>query len=315
MLTRLFNNISVQAGIIAFISLIVLNTAGIYLIDIQDVTLSFGEHKIVFGTSIIRLFYVLISSFVPIIYATNVNSLGVFPGSFQKSILFGISFLLLIELQFSIELILALPFILLAFQKLFKIGNLADPRPLLFDIGVIAGFVSLFFVEAIVLIAFCWLAILVFRTFNVKTILIPVVGLFAAYTLAFFVSFIWDGFEFLNILKHQYQKIEWGFIDYDFGVLLNLLGLLFLGLVSMINVLKSIVKATVFKRQVITLCIGLILLSILLASSQKSSVNLLAFMIFPLSILLYDFLLSLKKWWQKDLIYLVLIFNLVLVLI
>lgn len=315
MLTRLFNNISVQAGIIAFISLVVLNIVGVYLLDIQDVTFGFGENKIVFGTSIIRVLFVLISTFVAIIYGTNVNSLGVFPSTFQNSILFGISFLLLIELQFSLELIFALPIIMLAFQKLFKVGTVADPRPLLFDIGVIAGFSSLFFVEAIVLLAFCWLAVLVFRTFNLKTILIPIVGLFAAYTVCFFVSFIWEAFDFLAIIKNQYQQIEWSFVDYDFGVLLNLSGLLFLGLVSMLSVLKSIVKTTVLKRQVITLCIGLILLSIVLASSQKSAVHLLAFMIFPLTIILCDFLLNLKKWWQQDLIYLVLILNLVLVLI
>lgn len=315
MLTRLFSNISVQAGIIALISLLVLNTTSVYFIDFQGLRLHIAGGEFVFGTILIKVLFVLICTSVAIIYATNVNSLGILPGSFQKSILFGMAFLLIVQFQINIKLLIALPLILLSFRKIFKVGILPDPRHLLFDIGVIAGILSLFYVEAIVLIPFCWMASLIFRSFNVKTIIIPAIGLFAAYTLAFFVSFIWPEFQFIQILKNQYSQIAWGFFKFDFQLILNLSGLLLLGLISMLNVLKSIGKATVFKRQVLSLCIGLILLTLIFAFSQKSSENLLVFMIFPLGILLYDFLLSLNKWWQKDLIYMVLMLNLVMVLL
>lgn len=313
MLTRLFSNISVQAGIIALISLLILNATSIYFIDFQGLSLKIGQNTIVFGTNLIKVLFVLISSVVAIIYSTNVNSLGILPAAFQKSVLFGFSFLLVVQFQLTLEILFALPLIMLAFRKIFKVGMLPDPRHLLFDVGVIAGILSLFYVEAIVLISFCWMASLIFRSFNVKTIIIPVIGLFAAYTIAFFLSFVWSEFDFFEIIKNQYIQIQWDFTEFDFQLILNLSGLLLLGLISLVNVLKSIVKATVFKRQVMSLCLGLILLTLVFTLSQKSAGHLLVFMIFPLGIVLYDLLLSLKKWWQKDLIYLILILNLVLV--
>lgn len=315
MLTRLFSNISVQAGIIAVLCLLILNTAGVYFLDFQGFNFQISGNSFVFGTSLIKVLFVFISTIVAIVFASNVNSLGIFPASFQKSIFFGISFLLIIPFPFQWELILALPLILLSFRKIFKIGMLDDPRHLLFDIGVIAGLISLFYVEAIIMVSFCWMASLIFRSFNIKTIIIPIIGVFAAYTLAFFLSFIWPDFKLTEILRAQFVQIEWSFVDFDFKKIIKLSGLLLIGLLAIFNVFMSIVKATVFKRQVLTLCIGLILVCLALAISQRSLENLLVFIIFPLAIILNDFLLSLKKWWQQDLVYLLLLANLIFIFI
>lgn len=315
MLTRLFNNISIQAGIITGLSLILLSGVSVYFIEIQDLRLEFLNFNLVFGTSLIKLIFVFTISIVALIFASNVNFLGIFPAAFQQSMLFGFSFLLISQFQVSLNLLLALPLILLAFRKIFKIGMLDDPRHLLFDIGLISGIISLFYIQSVILICFCWTASLIYRSFNIKTIIIPVIGLFAAYTSAFFLSYLWPEFEFLTILKNQYSQLKWGFASHSGEIGVKLLGLLLLGFVAMLNTLKNIGKATVFKRQVLSLCIALPLIGILWAASQESSDQLLVFMIFPIGIILYDFILSLKKWWQQDLIYLILILNLVLVLL
>lgn len=315
MLTRLFSNISLQSALASVLAIALLAVIGVYIADIQEFNLNFGFFSFLIKPILVQVLYVLIVAFSSIAFASIINSLGIMPGAYQITVLFGIQLLIFTVGTIQMEIILAIPLLVLAFHKLFKIGIVPDPRSELFDIGVITGIISLFLIEGLALIFICWAACLVFRALNVKTLLVPIIGVFALYSILFVVGFFFTEENFSEFMVGRYKEISLNVIQYDLRVLLSLLGVILVSLAGIAEVIRNLGKAVVFKRQIMSVSIGVLIIIIGLSLIQTQAENILFMAVFPISILQYNLLLNLNKWWQKDLVYLVLLANLIFLFI
>lgn len=314
MLTRLFSNISLQAGISSVLVMVCATIAVVYVVEIPEYHYQLEGFSLVLSPFWIKTGLLFIVPLSSLFFANTINSLGILPGAFHITILFGLQ-LLLFSIEFlHIEMLFSLPFFVFAFKKLFKIGLVVDARTALFDLGLLAGFISFFFVEGVIIVPFCWAACVIFRCISIKTVLVPVLGVLALYSILFTISFFFTDFDFVSHIIGQWQSISLNVMQYDYLVLLQLSPIIVLSLIAIVDVVRKIVKATVFKRQVISLTIVLLVVIVLLSLIQNKSVSIYFLAAFPISIVQYQLIISCPRWWQKDLIYLVVLASFALIL-
>lgn len=314
MLTRLFSNLSLQSAISAFVALFILTLLACYLLDFQVLLPFYPATELDFADTIFKISLLIILPIVSLVFNGVTQSLGILKGSYHVAVICGLQLLAFFTLSLPFESLMAIPFAVLAFYKVFRLNDQVDPRRDIFDIGVISGFMTLFLPEGILFLVMAWSALFIYSLPNIKNLIIPIMGFFSVYTLTFPFFFLSDT-SFVDFMLNQYQSVEFGIRTINLELLLKLIPILLTLVWGVYELLKNIGKATVKKRQVLTLNLTLLTLIVVAGFVVKEPQKVLVFGVFPASVLQANLVLRLKKKWTQDLIYILIVSSITLLLL
>ncbi len=215
----------------------------------------------------------------------------------------------------SLNLVLALPLLVLIFIKLPCIHDPSRLPFVLFDVGTLIGVSSILIPQTIIFLLISWFAIFSFGTIYFRAFLMPLVGIFAVWFLTASLL-IFSGISVAEFYLSIFSKIEFGIL---FSIAENeswkWIPLAALSLLSLLFALGGFARTSVLERRTFTYATlsFLILLSIGIFSSGAS--NVWAWLCLPLTIFLLKSLENLKKHWQRDLVYLFLMIHVAVFLV
>ena len=217
------------------------------------------------------LFYILMSSYFPYAFVNE----GVFLSNF---ILF------------------------FAFRRIYSLRSSLETKEKIFDSSFWIGIAMLFYIWSFLYVILVYAAIFIFRKIDWKNFIIPIIGLltpiFLSYT--YLLAF--------NDLGRFYQM--WNF-DFDFSFQAYnsakfLIPLILIGVISLIAIYpttqRSLLAKIDFKSTwsvLLTHIVVSLIISIIAIDKNGSE---LTFMLFPLSILLANYLQVINRYWLKEMI-------------
>ena len=216
-------------------------------------------------------------------------------------ILFYILFYALFPMAFVNGGIFVSNFLLLfAFRRIYSLRSTLHTREKIFDSAFWIALASFFYVWAIAYVLLLYVAILVFRKMDWRTLLIPLVGLATPIFLLYVFTLAFDDVEgFQSIWTYDYSIDLKPYGERSF--LIPLLILLVLTIISILPTTKRALIAKIdFKATWQLLIFHIVIgLSIAMIAPVKDGSEW-SFVFFPLSILFANYLQLLNKYWYKE---------------
>jgi hypothetical protein len=315
MLTRLFNNLSLQSGISAFITVFGLAVWVGLSSDLDAASTSLPGLDNLISPSLFKGFVIFSIPVISLIFNRLFNAVGVLKSSYHILVISGIQLLLFFYSSLNLSVLLMLWLVVFLYQKIFNLNNVGDPRPNIFSAGTLIGLSSLVVPESIFMLLLIWTALFVYRMPSIKNFVIPLLGIFSVYFLFFSAFFFLSEFDFVEFLLLHLKSIRFDITTYDLNKPLWLIPFLVSLIWAAYELVLNISKATVFKRQILTLGLSLITILFLIAPTLENSEMLLMLTVFPISILQANLILRTEKWWVQDLIYFLILTGLLLQII
>jgi hypothetical protein len=218
-----------------------------------------------------------------------------------KLLLFGLFFLVLpITFQFN-NLLLAHIFVLLALRRIISLRSNLNVKKKLFDAGFWIAIASLFYFWAILFFALILIALLIYSIGSIKNWIIPFTGVLVV-ILILVSGYIIMNYE-LNELSRYLDTTDFDFTAYnDLSMLIGITSLVSLGLWSLIFYLKNLNDKRKRQRSShILVTFALIISGFLIILAPDKDGSEFIFVFAPLSIIMSNYLESLKEPWFAEL--------------
>ncbi|HAD97713.1 MAG TPA: hypothetical protein DCG19_09930 [Cryomorphaceae bacterium] len=316
MLARLFNNLTVQSLASALLMSFMVVGVASFLHLYTPAELFIGGWSVTISPFVFRLSVTLL---IPL-YSTWFNGLLIRQG-FLKGHHYMIPILSIVLWLFgcyenypSVLLILPL-LILLIGQVLSLITAGSGVLQIIFNIGFLTGIGSVFFPPILVFLVVCWVSVILFGHFNLRSVIIPVVGLAAFYFLMYTGYFFFTDQSFKEVLWEMLIQYRLSTLDLDIMAIWPYFFLTIAVLMSLLEYIKALNHAKIQKRQFLNFNAALLVLGLALFIPIQSPWAGEIIMAFPVAVFLSNLVQYVNKWWMKDLVYLSLIVTLVFVVL
>jgi hypothetical protein len=208
------------------------------------------------------------------------------------------------QMQLSPQL-LANTFLMLMLLRMFYLYESQQPIYLVFDAGMLLGIALLFHVEMIMLLPFILISVIIFTSFNIRYIIIALLGIFIpAYFIGtyFYVTDRLDMFQNLFIDAFQQLDIQITISNYyafvPLGILLIPVVLGYIGLSQ--NYFQNKVKTRRIHQSILLLTAFGVLL---LLAENTNYTQALYFLNIPLAIAAGYYFLGIKRFWFKEMLF------------
>lgn len=290
MIVRYFNNTKPINIVILSVLLSLLMFISFFLFD-----------KLIFSINFIGKFILIILSFI----VFNKITKGVLLTQKKD---FGILFYVLLSGLFyvsflDIKLIVAHLFLIFAINQLNKLRlKEANERKILFNFGFLIGVSSIFYSFSSLFLLLFLIAIVTFNKISVRSFIIPVLGL----AMPLFFVFVLNNLFEITLLNTFLPSFIFSVPDiFSFSIFKLIVGLLiFLSIISVFTIsLKLNATLLHFKAYFILILTQLLIAIVIVLFSSTKTDSEIIFIIFPLSVLLGNYLpLVTKKWIANSII-------------
>ncbi len=316
MLARLFNNLSVQSLAASLIVSFLLIGVGVFFNDFHYTTMKLPGFTIQVAPVIFQYSSLILIPVFSAWFNSVLISNGHLKGSHYLVPILSVCIYLFAAYSNQPAMLLATPLIIVIFQHFFAmIKATAGVLHILFNISFLAGLLSFYFPPALIFILLCWAAALLFGHFNLRTFLVPVIGLFAFYFLVFSLYFFFTPFSFIEEFWNLLSLYSWRGFDWDWNSLWPFGFLLLVMLMAIAEYAKALNYAKIQKRQFLNFNMVLIVLGCLLAIIWKGPWASMIITAFGVSVFLSNLVQYVSRWWLKDLVYLSLILTFLFVIL
>ena len=218
-----------------------------------------------------------------------------------KILLFGI-FLIILPLTFQTNnLLIANVFILFALRRIISLRTNLNVKKKLLDAGFWIGIASLFYFWCILFFPLIILALIVYSLTSVKNSIIPLIGILtvAVILISYLIIIDYDLIELSSYL----ESTSYDFTKYNYlNLILGITILISLGLWSLFFFIKNLKIKTKRRRRSHVLIINALIISVILVLivPNKNGSEFI-FMFAPLSIIMANYLESIKEGWFAEL--------------
>lgn len=168
-----------------------------------------------------------------------------------------------------------------------------------FDLGLLVGLMGLFFLPSLLFFILIWISLVIFRPFNWREWLVPVLGLGFPWLMVGTWFFITDGLgDFLQqtlpatLASFETPKSP---VYFYYWIALGL----FL-LPASLEFLREMTAGTVRINKALSILLWAVVLTLASLFIFHRDLNILYFLVFPLSIILGNFFLSLRRFWVAE---------------
>lgn len=307
MLAKLFNNISIPSLARALAFLVTICVVSVIFYTAPPSTLHLGFPDIALTPF---WFFTLLLIFIPglaLAFNTGINQLGFLKNDYQVIPIFGLILLPVFLLNGNVALLLSMPFIILLMLRLMWLVKSIDPSYILFDAGVLIGLSALLVPELLFFMLIAWLATINFGHFNIRTFLMPIIGLSAIYFFLFTLLYWIFDINGLEYLLKSIGNIVPGFHFSDIRKVWVYIPLAISALPALLETTQVYGKANVQKRQIFTFLSLSFLLLLLGGVFIEISSTLWIWTALPISAFVVNLIHYRRKAWQRDIYYLLLL--------
>lgn len=247
---------------------------------------------------LIGIYLVVLTSLFVLDFLVNKNNLT--KKNNFKILLFGM-FLIILPITFQINnVLISNLFVLLALRRIISLRTNLNVKNKLFDAAFWIGIASLFYFWAILFFPLIAVAILVYSLGYLKNWIIPIVGLLTVAIIT--ISYLIITNNSLSELTNFYQTTSFDFTNYnDIDFIVGITVLVSLGLWSLFFSIKNLSEKAKRRRPsqiviIISILIGALI--ILIAPNKNGSEFI--FIFAPLSIIMANYLESIKEKWFAE---------------
>ena len=292
MITRFFS----KSKPIHFV-IIVLLTFAVYMktrISTADDALS-----LIFILEQISFYAIILLSFFVLDFLVSKNNLT--KNNNYKILLFGL-FLIILPITFQTNnVLIANLFILLAIRRTISLRSNLNVKKKLFDAGFWVGIATLFYFWSILFFSLVFVALIVYSLASVKNWIIPLIGILtvAVILISYLIIIDYDLIELSSYL----ESTSFDFTKYNYlNLILGITILTSLGLWSLFFYIKNLKIKTKRRRRSHVLIINALIISVILVLivPNKNGSEFI-FMFAPLSIIMANYLESIKEGWFAEL--------------
>ncbi len=277
--------------------IIVLLTFAVYMktrISTADDALS-----LIFILEQISFYAIILLSFFVLDFLVSKNNLT--KNNNYKILLFGL-FLIILPITFQTNnVLIANLFILLAIRRTISLRSNLNVKKKLFDAGFWVGIATLFYFWSILFFSLVFVALIVYSLASVKNWIIPLIGILtvAVILISYLIIIDYDLIELLSYL----ESTSFDFTKYNYlNLILGITILTSLGLWSLFFFIKNLKIKTKRRRRSHVLIINALIISVILVLivPNKNGSEFI-FMFAPLSIIMANYLESIKEGWFAEL--------------
>ncbi len=313
MLAKLFNNISV-ASLVRAVAFSIFILVGMALLSPHE---TYFFRFSIYHFSVNPLVFQMVLALIVLLCAwwlnSSINSLGFLKNDYQLLPVFTLLVTSISFISNSLELILILPLGLLLVLRLLSISHTAADSYALFDVGTIIGVMFLLVPETLLFLPVSWIAIWSFGRVYFRALLMPVVGMaaiwFMGYTVVFWLTSVSAG----DLLSGIFSQIEVGFHPDGYSkTWWRFIPLVIVTAAAIVEMFQVYGKASVYKRQCFTFLLYFFLLFLIIGAFIPFHSRIWIWLSIPLAVLIVNLIHYLRKQWMKDIIYVLLIINLLL---
>lgn len=277
--------------------IIVLLTFAVYMktrISTADDALS-----LIFILEQISFYAIILLSFFVLDFLVSKNNLT--KNNNYKILLFGL-FLIILPITFQTNnVLIANLFILLAIRRTISLRSNLNVKKKLFDAGFWVGIATLFYFWSILFFSLVFVALIVYSLASVKNWIIPLIGILtvAVILISYLIIIDYDLIELSSYL----ESTSFDFTKYNYlNLILGITILTSLGLWSLFFYIKNLKIKTKRRRRSHVLIINALIISVILVLivPNKNGSEFI-FMFAPLSIIMANYLESIKEGWFAEL--------------
>jgi hypothetical protein len=207
------------------------------------------------------------------------------------------------ETLFANKILIANIILLLSFRKTYSLRSGINTKLKLFDAGFWVGIATLFYAWSIVYVVLIYLAMFIFQKGSFKNLFIPIVGvvlpIFLFFTYSIYVEDL-EGFYQLFLLE---TNLNYGPYN-QFKLLIPIAFLITVVLWSIVSVTPKVISiGTNFKLLWNLLIFHLLISAVIIALSPVKNGSEMLFMLFPLTIIIANFLQKSESRTFKNLVF------------
>ncbi len=204
-------------------------------------------------------------------------------------------------LQPTLSFCVLLPLFSFCFGRMLHLSQAARPYWLLTDIGLIIGLGMYIDPYMLFLMPILWVALIYFGSFNLRTAIIPLLStVMAIFLVASIRWFFTDQFLWPSSFMTFKIAPNLGFYRPLVVILPVFLGLL----LEIVDILSSLTKGKVNKRQATGFMLSVLILVFVLNAFSGNGEALYLILCFPLAFFQANYLNYQAKWWLRDLVFL-----------
>lgn len=199
------------------------------------------------------------------------------------------------------KLILSNLFVILAIRRIISIRSLVDVKRKLFDGSFWVVIASLFYFWSVLFILLVFIAILLYVSDEYRNWLVPVVTVFITSFLIFTILFMTDNLALFDIFMSNKKNFDFSPYIQDKSLTIAISLLLLIFLTSLIVYFRQQrTKTYQIQNSIFLILVSLtIALMIVIVAPNKNGSEL-VFCVFPLSIIVANYLENLKSTWLKE---------------
>lgn len=304
MLTRLFDSIRLQSLIAALFIMVLLSGSIVLVVEHHYTTLYLPGLEVAISPFLFKIFLVLVMPACALWFNALLNRIGAFELDYHPSVLWAAQVPVIAFLSSRPSLLIAMPLIMLAFQRILTLADKKSSLNVLFDIGNIAALASIIYPQAIMLVLFSWLAALVFGQIELRSFIASILGLFAIYFMLFSIFYFLTDVDFIEFMGSRFGELIISFEKVELLLLGVYVPIVIAVLLAIPDFLAVLNKAKVLKRQSMLFFAMTLVLSLLIGVAINTKAEIFVLAAPPIIVLEANLLRSLKRWWLKDLFYL-----------
>ncbi|MEQ9262967.1 MAG: DUF6427 family protein [Owenweeksia sp.] len=313
MLARLFNNLTVQSLTSSLLVSYLLAGIAVFMRTYEPATLVLPGWSFTVSPTVFQWAAMICLPLYSVWFNSILIRFGFLKGHHHLIPIFTILLLLFGCHENQPAALAAIPLLILIIRQTLRMINAgAEVLQLVFNIGFLIGVVSIFFPPGLILTLVCWVAVVFFGHFSVRTIIIPIMGMASFYFLVYSAYFFFTDFPFpaeLWSLLTQFSLNTWnGELHKTWPYLFLLISVL----ISLIEYVKALNYAKIQKRQFLNFNAAFLVLGIIAFAAFQSPWAGGVIIALPISVFLSNLVQYVSRWWLRDLIYLSLLLTLLL---
>ncbi len=197
------------------------------------------------------------------------------------------------------KLILSNLFVILAIRRIISIRSLIDVKQKLFDGSFWIVIASLFYFWSILFILLVFIAILLYVSDDYRNWIVPVVTVFITAFLIFTVLFLTDNLALVDIFISNKKNFD--FVPYlqnkSLTIAISLLLLIFF---TSLIFMQQKTKTYQIQNSIFLILVSLTIAIMIVVVAPNKNGSELVFCVFPLSIIVANYIENLKKTWLKE---------------
>lgn len=207
------------------------------------------------------------------------------------------------ESFFNNSILFANVILLFSFRKIYSLRSGINTKLKLFDAGFWIGISTLIYVWSLLYILLIYFAILIFQKITFKNLIIPLIGfifpIFIVFTYYFYVNNL-ESFMQIFLVELNFDYVSYN----SFKLLIPIAFLITMALWSVVTVTPKIISSgTKYRKLWNLIVIQLIISAVVIAFSPIKNGSEMLFMMFPLAIIIANFLEKSKSKNFKNLIF------------